>query len=271
MPELPEVETTKQGIEPFITNNAIINDLIVRHSQLRWQVDESLCQDLIGQKIHKLTRRGKYLIFECDYLHFIVHLGMSGSLRITTAAIKPKKHDHIEIILNNDHHITFNDPRRFGCFIVTDLPFAHKLLTKLGPEPLSPHLHAKYLYEKSRHRNITIKQFIMNNEIVVGVGNIYANEVLFLSGIHPLRKTQSISLADSLLLVQNIKKVLRAAIKQGGTTLKDFINAEGKPGYFQQTLRVYGRANTPCFQCGALLTEIRISGRSSVFCEVCQE
>jgi len=196
---------------------------------------------------------------------------MSGTLSVVPVGTAYKKHDHVEIIFENNRCLRLNDPRRFGCFIVTELPFQHKLLTKLGVEPLSRFFYANYLFELAQKRQVNIKQFIMNSEIVVGVGNIYANEALFLSGLHPLTPCNQLDKKQCLDLIRNIKSVLRAAIKQGGTTLKDFTNAEGKPGYFQQTLNVYGRKDLPCVECGTLLREIRVNGRSTVFCECCQQ
>ncbi|MAZ38736.1 MAG: DNA-formamidopyrimidine glycosylase [Legionellales bacterium] len=269
MPELPEVETTKRGIAAY-AKNTLIQQVIVHNPRLRWPVDLTRTKQLAGQIIHSVQRRGKYLLFFCDYLHFIIHLGMSGSLRMTQHDEHIKKHDHIQLVLDNQQTITFNDPRRFGCFIVTPEPLNHKLITKLGVEPLSADFHANYLYKRLQNKKINIKQCIMNSQWLVGVGNIYANEALFLSGIHPLRPANSLSHSECLLLVQQIKQILRTAIRHGGTTLKDFINAQGKPGYFQQTLNVYGRANKPCHHCGNLLHETRINSRSTVFCSVCQ-
>lgn len=269
MPELPEVETTKNGVAPALIHQTITN-ILINNPNLRWPIDIKLSQKLIGQSVLSIIRRGKYLVFDCGFLSFIIHLGMSGSLRLVPTGTIYKKHDHVDICFDNNISLRLNDPRRFGCFIVTDLPFEHKLLAKLGVEPLSPGFHANYLFERSQKRTVNIKQFIMNSEVVVGVGNIYANEALFLSHIHPLTSCNSLDKYQCLTLLRNIKSVLRAAIKQGGTTLKDFTNAEGKPGYFQQTLLVYGRKNLPCVECGTLLREVRINGRSTIFCEYCQ-
>lgn len=269
MPELPEVETTKRGVTPALENKKITN-VLINNPNLRWPIDTKLSQKLIGQSVLSVTRRGKYLIFDCGFLSFIVHLGMSGSLRLTPKGATYKKHDHVEVCFDNNICLRLNDPRRFGCFIVTDLPLEHKLLAKLGVEPLSPSFYANYLFERCQKRTVNIKQLIMNSEVVVGVGNIYANEALFLSGIHPLTSCNQLNKVQCLALIRNIKSVLRAAIKQGGTTLKDFTNAQGKPGYFQQTLLVYGRKDLPCVECGTLLREVRINGRSTIFCEYCQ-
>lgn len=269
MPELPEVETTRQGVLPHSLHQQI-QTVLVRNPKLRWPVDIRFTKALLGQQIQAIRRRGKYLIFDCEYLSFIIHLGMSGRLCVVPATKIAAKHDHIDIIFSNGKALRFTDPRRFGCFIVTENPDAHKLIKKLGVEPLTRNFHAHYLWQQCQRRQVGIKQLIMNSEIVVGVGNIYANEALFQSGLHPLAVCDTLSLSQCLRLVHYIKQILRQAIKQGGTTLKDFTQSDGKPGYFQQFLYVYGRKGELCYECQSPLQEIRVSQRSTIICKTCQ-
>ena len=270
MPELPEVETTCRGIAPHIVGQTI-KQLIIRQPQLRWPVPETLNKVLCGQEIHSVTRRAKYLLFSTDAGTMLIHLGMSGSLRIMSAGQSPGKHDHIDFIFNNDTVLRFNDTRRFGAVLWADAPVEqHPLLKDLGPEPLLDDFNGELLYQRANNRKIPVKSFIMNSHVVVGIGNIYANEALFMAGLLPSRPAGSISLAHYEKLADCIRIILRQAILQGGTTLRDFVNEAGKPGYFQQQLRVYGRANQPCIDCQQLLTEIRMANRSTVFCNTCQ-
>ncbi|BDM62783.1 formamidopyrimidine-DNA glycosylase [Shewanella sp. NFH-SH190041] len=269
MPELPEVEVTRQGITPYLQGHTV-TDLIVRNPQLRWPVPQ-IASNIIGQQIRHIRRRAKYLLLDTDAGTTIVHLGMSGSLRVVPAGSPAGKHDHIDLVLDNGQALRLNDPRRFGAWLWCELPeSAHPLLQKLGPEPLSEHFNADYLAQRLKGKKQAIKQCLMDNHIVVGVGNIYANEALFAAGIDPRIAGGQITLPRLEKLVEEIKLVLAFAIKQGGTTLKDFTNAEGKPGYFAQQLHVYGRKGLPCTQCGTLLQEIRQGQRSTVFCPVCQ-
>lgn len=269
MPELPEVETTRRGITPYV-EGVIVKSIIIRQPKLRWPVPDSLHQ-LKGQKISTVTRRAKYLLLQSAKGCAILHLGMSGSLRIIDASLKAEKHDHVDIILATGKALRLHDPRRFGAVLWThDDPLQHKLLSKLGPEPLSDAFHAPLLYKVSRKRKVSIKQFIMNAQIVVGVGNIYASESLFMAGISPKIRAGRISLLRYEKLVDAIKIILARAIEQGGTTLRDFVQAEGKPGYFQQQLNVYARAGEECAVCHSLIKKITQGQRSSFYCSKCQ-
>lgn len=270
MPELPEVETTRRGIEPHILGK-IIQQIDVRQPRLRWPVPKQLARYLKGQQIERVARRGKYLLLGVDRGTLIIHLGMSGSLRILNQATPPGPHDHVDLLFSNNTVLRYTDPRRFGAWLWTADPVEqHPLLMKLGPEPLSGDFSADYLHSCSRHRKQVVKTLIMNSHIVVGIGNIYANEALFRAGIHPCRAAGRISQQRYALLVDSIKKVLRAAIEQGGTTLRDFVGGEGKPGYFQQQLQVYGRAGKPCHKCGTPVKEKRLGQRSTFYCSRCQ-
>ena len=270
MPELPEVETVCLGIAPHIEGQTI-KQVIVRQPKLRWPVPEMLNQTLTGLSIQSVSRRAKYLLFSTGSGTMLLHLGMSGSLRMMSTGQEVGKHDHIDFIFNNGMMLRFNDPRRFGSVLWTTKPVAeHPLLKDLGPEPLLSDFNGELLYALSKNRKIAIKSFIMDSHIVVGVGNIYANEALFMAGIQPTRAAGHVSLTCYQKLAECIRVVLRQAIKQGGTTLKDFVNEAGTPGYFQQQLRVYGRAGLPCVKCDQPLTEIRIANRSTVFCNTCQ-
>ncbi|MEQ1545880.1 bifunctional DNA-formamidopyrimidine glycosylase/DNA-(apurinic or apyrimidinic site) lyase [Methyloglobulus sp.] len=271
MPELPEVETTACGIAPHIEGQTV-NQVIVRQPQLRWPVPETLNETLAGIRINSVFRRAKYLLFTTDIGTVIVHLGMSGSLRILPKDKSADKHDHIDFLFNNGTVLRYNDPRRFGSVLWTKSPAAeHNLLKDLGPEPLLSEFDGKYLYQQSRNRKSPAKSFIMDSHIVVGVGNIYANEALYMAGIHPARHAGKISLVRYQHLADCIKTVLQDAIQQGGTTLRNFVNEAGNPGYFKQQLRVYGRGGHHCVHCLRLLTQIRIANRSTVFCSHCQK
>lgn len=270
MPELPEVETTCRGITPHIVGQTI-KQVIIRQPQLRWPVPETLNKVLCGLKIRSVSRRAKYLLFTTDAGTMLIHLGMSGSLRIMSAGQASGKHDHVDFIFNNETVLRFNDTRRFGAILWTDTPVEnHPLLKDLGPEPLFAEFNGELLYQRANNRKIPVKSFIMDSHIVVGIGNIYANEALFMAGILPSRQAGSISLSRYEKLADCIRIILRHAILQGGTTLKDFVNEAGKPGYFQQQLCVYGRANLPCINCLQPLTEIRMANRTTVFCKTCQ-
>ena len=284
MPELPEVETTKNGIAPFILNQEF-EKIIVRQEQLRWKIPRQLNNILKSNKVISIERRAKYILIRINnHGSLLIHLGMSGSLQILSPdQITPaQKHDHVDFIFTNHYLMRYTDPRRFGAILWLDLenPLEHKLLKHLGPEPLSKIFSSNYLFKKINHKNTSIKQAIMDSKIVVGVGNIYANEALFLSHIRPDRLAKSLSIEEINLLTKNIKIILKQAIKQGGTTLKDFKNSDGKPGYFKQELLVYGRKNQACLRCSEqdksqnknkfLLKEIRQNNRSSILCENCQ-
>lgn len=268
MPELPEVETTLHGIAPFLSDQKVESTLI-RNAALRWPVSEQVIS-LTNQAIEGVQRRGKYIIMQFASGAILIHLGMSGNLRVVERDAVPQKHDHVDLILSSGKCIRFNDPRRFGCVLWSPDWRQHKLIRSLGVEPLSEELNGNYLYQRARGRNVSIKQLIMNSKELVGVGNIYANEALFLSGIDPRRAAGRLSLKRMNFLVLTIKQVLTSAIAQGGTTLKDFVGHDGKPGYFKQQLNVYGRAGEPCFQCGHKLLAIRQNNRTTVYCSQCQ-
>lgn len=270
MPELPEVETTCRGIAPHIEGKKV-SKVLVRERRLRWPISEDLEESLEGRNIIKVRRRGKYLLLYSKNGCLMIHLGMSGSLRIVNHHEAVKKHDHFDIVFSRHIILRYHDPRRFGCALwIQGDPNLHPLLSKLGPEPLEDIFDAEHLYLISRKRTAAIKTFIMDSHVVVGVGNIYANEALFMAGIDPRRKAGTVSRARFEVLVQSIKTILNKAIAVGGTTLKDFVGGDGKPGYFSQSLLVYGRAGEPCTQCKKSLKEIRIGQRSTVFCSRCQ-
>lgn len=270
MPELPEVETTRRGIEPHLVG-ARVHSLIVRQKQLRWPVPDELAERVSGAQILRVARRAKYLLIETSRGTLIIHLGMSGSLRIVDETLAADTHDHIDLHFGDGKMLRYTDPRRFGAWLwceqtVDQFP----LLASLGPEPLSDTFNGDYLFDRSRGRKLAIKSFIMDSHTVAGVGNIYANEALFMAGIHPLRAAGRISRARYARLADSIRSVLTAAIRQGGTTLKDFLNSEGKPGYFQQSLHVYGKASVPCSRCGTAIRETRSGQRSTFYCPRCQ-
>ena len=270
MPELPEVETTRRGIAPHIENKRVSTVTIRQHS-LRWPIPAELPDTLRRRQLMAVTRRGKYLLFRFSHGHLIIHLGMSGSLRIAETGEAPRKHDHVDIGFSGNINLRFHDPRRFGAILWTsDSPDTHKLLSHLGPEPLSTDFNSEYLFKASRKRSKDIKNFIMDSKIVVGVGNIYANEALFDAGIRPTKAAGKVTQKQYQQLVTAIKKVLARSIKQGGTTLRDFIGGDGKPGYFAQQLNVYGRENMPCKVCSTPLKMIRQAQRATVYCPQCQ-
>jgi formamidopyrimidine-DNA glycosylase len=270
MPELPEVETVCQGLKPLLLQRRI-TEVVLRQPQLRWPVPQTLPHELVGQTFLHLERRAKYLLFGLNHGTLIGHLGMSGSFRLCIPQEPLKKHDHILIGLNNQKQLRYHDPRRFGSLHWTTAPVSeHPLINKLGPEPLDPNFSAIQLHEALRHRQKSIKACLMDHHLLVGVGNIYATEALFACRIHPLRPAKLITKQESAALLAKIRQLLNHAITQGGTTLRDFVNADAKPGYFQQTLLVYGKNKTPCSHCQTLLESITIAQRSSVFCPKCQ-
>ncbi len=270
MPELPEVETTRRGIEPHIQDQLII-EIIVRDSRLRWPVPESLKKEAVNQKILSVKRRGKYILIKTKSGTIILHLGMSGNLRILEANSEVKKHDHIDLILSNGKCLRFHDPRRFGaCLWTNDDPLDHKLIKNLGPEPWDPEFNAERLFKRSRNRKVMIKNFIMDSKVVVGVGNIYASEALFQSGIKPNIAAGKVSKKRYEKLIEVVQIILKKSIEQGGTTLKDFLDSSGQPGYFQQELLVYGRFAEPCSTCQSPIAKKTIGQRSSFFCPKCQ-
>lgn len=270
MPELPEVETTLRGISPHIVGRQA-TALIVRQPRLRWPIPANLPELVEGQLLRGARRRGKYLLLDFGAGQLLIHLGMSGSLRIVKADEPPLFHDHVDLTFG-EQILRYCDPRRFGCWLwVEGEPDAHSLLADLGPEPLTDAFTAEYLYARSRKRNQAVKQFIMDSKIVVGVGNIYANESLFMARIKPIRKAGALTRKDCEQLVSDIKFVLQRSIDQGGTTLRDFVGGDGKPGYFKQQLLVYGRGDQPCAACQKPLKEVRMNNRTTVYCVACQK
>ena len=269
MPELPEVETTLRGITPHLMGQTI-TEVIIRHYGLRWPITPDIIQRLQGVTITQLARRGKYLLLHLTQGTLIIHLGMSGRLALLSTPTPAQKHDHVDVRVSNQKLLRFTDPRRFGAFLWTEDPAQHALLAHLGPEPLTADFSADYLHQRALNKKIAVKLFIMDQKIVVGVGNIYANEALFLAGIHPGTPAGVITLSQYEQLVHHIKITLQRAIKQGGTTLKDFLSSEGKPGYFSQHLHVYGRGQQPCTQCKTILIAIEMGKRNTVFCPQCQ-
>ncbi|HEY4368067.1 MAG TPA: bifunctional DNA-formamidopyrimidine glycosylase/DNA-(apurinic or apyrimidinic site) lyase [Steroidobacteraceae bacterium] len=270
MPELPEVETTRRGIAPAVVGR-VIERLVIREPRLRWRVPAELATAAQGQHIRDLQRRAKYLLFALEGGTMILHLGMSGSLRLLTDIPLPLPHDHVDIVLDSGACLRFNDPRRFGSLLwTTEDPLAHPLLKSLGPEPLSDQFDGAFLAGKARGRKVAIKQLIMNSQIVVGVGNIYASEALFRAGIRPKRMAGRLTRDECNALAASIKQVLREAIRVGGTTLRDYVNPDGMPGYFRQKLFVYERAGDPCRVCKTPIRQFVQGQRSTYFCQRCQ-
>ncbi len=269
MPELPEVETTLRGISPVLLGRTI-SEVRVRNAALRWPVTDEV-QQACGQRVSSVRRRAKYLLIALDTGGLMIHLGMSGSLRICDEEDETRKHDHVDIVLDSGHCLRFNDPRRFGLFCWWRAPVEeHPLLRHLGPEPLQDSFSGTYLYQKARGRRGAVKNFIMDGKVVVGVGNIYVSESLFMAGIHPARAAGRISAVRYEALVAAIRDVLERAIAQGGTTLRDFVGSDGRPGYFAQELLVYDREALPCFACGTNIRKKVIGQRSSFYCPRCQ-
>ena len=275
MPELPEVETTLRGLEPHLLGRTI-DDVVVRNASLRWPIPAEVLQ-ASGRSVTCCRRRAKYLLIDLDAqteehgCGLIIHLGMSGSLRICSAGDTPRKHDHFDLVLDNGHCVRFNDPRRFGALLWRSGPaLNHQLLRDLGPEPLSNDFSGELLRQRARGRKGAVKNFIMDGRVVVGVGNIYASEALFMAGIRPSRPAGRISAARYDALAAAIRDVLSRAIRSGGTTLRDYLNSAGRPGYFAQELLVYEREGKPCFQCGATIKRQVIGQRSSYYCPSCQ-
>jgi len=270
MPELPEVETVRRGIAPHLIGQKVVR-VVVRQSRLRWPVPEELAATLSGQIFQRVERRAKYLLLHTDAGTVIFHLGMTGRLRILPADAPYQKHDHIDLALADGHCLRFNDSRRFGALLWTaESPERHALLQALGPEPLSEGFSGCWLHQRAQGRALAVKSFIMDNRIVVGVGNIYASESLFAARISPLRPAGQITLAEYEQLAQAIRAILEDAIRQGGTTLRDFVGSAGKPGYFQQQLCVYDRYRLSCRVCGEPIDRCRLGQRSTYFCPRCQ-
>jgi len=271
MPELPEVETSRRGIEPHLLNRKI-KKVTIRQHKLRWPIPKNLPGLTAGKKILAVSRRAKYIYLELENGTVIIHLGMSGSLRICTEKTPAEKHDHIDIQVSNNKILRLRDPRKFGCVLWSDGNVnEHKLIKPLGPEPLDDSFTADYLHNKAKKRQCSIKAFIMNSHIVVGVGNIYASEALFRSGINPKRQAGKISITRIEKLVTAIKLTLEAAIIEGGTTLRDFTGISGQPGYFAQKLLVYGRTGEKCTQCSEPIKQFTQQARSTFYCPTCQK
>jgi formamidopyrimidine-DNA glycosylase len=274
VPELPEVETALRGIRPHLEGRRIAR-LTVRDPRLRLPIPPDLAPRLVGESILGLSRRAKYLLIELGSGSLILHLGMSGSLRVLPAQTSPLAHDHVDLVLDDGRCLRLHDPRRFGLFLWTPDPpvlacARHPLLRDLGPEPLEDGFDGDLLYRLAQSRRVAVKPFVMDGSVVVGVGNIYASESLNLAGIHPARPCNRIGRDRYRRLADTIRSVLGAAIRQGGTTLRDYVQEDGNPGYFAQSLRVYGRTGEPCPGCGAPVRERRIGQRSSFYCPRCQ-
>jgi formamidopyrimidine-DNA glycosylase len=270
MPELPEVETTRRGIAEALTGHSIVA-VVVRDRRLRWHLPAPFEAQLVGRRVLGVSRRAKYLLIELDRGTVLVHLGMSGSLRVLPATAPPRLHDHVDLELSSGQTLRYNDPRRFGSFhYVAGAPHEHALLAKLGPEPLDRDFDAAYLHARARRRRVAVKQFIMDSHVVVGVGNIYASEALFRAGVRPGRAAGRLSLAQATAIVAAIRAVLTEAIAQGGTTLRDYVNADGVPGYFRQQLYVYERDGEQCRRCRTPI-RARVQGaRATYWCPTCQ-
>jgi formamidopyrimidine-DNA glycosylase len=271
VPELPEVETTRRGIEAALVGRTVTR-AVLHEVRLRWPVARELADVLRGQRVHAVKRRAKYLLIELGNGTLIVHLGMSGSLRLMPANTPRLTHDHVELVLDDDAVLRFNDPRRFGSLhFVTDDPLQHPLLARLAPEPLEDEFDGQYLWRITRKRQVAIKQLLMNGQLVVGVGNIYASEALFRAGVRPTRTARRLTRIEAEKLAAAIKTVLRDAITAGGTTLRDYVNADGMPGYFRQKLYVYERTGEPCRVCGNSIRHLVQGQRASFYCPACQK
>ncbi|MEO8223965.1 MAG: bifunctional DNA-formamidopyrimidine glycosylase/DNA-(apurinic or apyrimidinic site) lyase [Gammaproteobacteria bacterium] len=270
MPELPEVETTRRGLAPWLEGQQVAQ-VTVRTPRLRWAIPVEFARQLPGAQVSALERRAKWLLLRTDRGTALLHLGMTGSFRVLRQTVAPGIHDHLDIVTGAGVTIRFNDPRRFGAVLWTsDDPLLHPLIAPLGPEPLGSEFTADYLYRRSRRRSVAVKPYLMNAHIVVGVGNIYASESLFRARIHPARAAGRVSLARFEALVTAVREVLTEAIRAGGTTLRDFHDGEGQPGYFAQRLRVYDRAGRPCPECSTPLRQMVLGQRSSYYCPRCQ-
>ncbi|WP_394242654.1 bifunctional DNA-formamidopyrimidine glycosylase/DNA-(apurinic or apyrimidinic site) lyase [Vibrio astriarenae] len=269
MPELPEVEVSRLGITPHLQGQTIAK-LTFRAPKLRWDIPQQELKQMEGQVITQISRRAKYLLIETNIGSAIVHLGMSGSLRVLDADFPAGKHDHVDLQLENGKILRYNDPRRFGAWLWCDKGESHQVLENIGPEPLTDEFNAEYITEKAKSKRVAVKQFIMDNKVVVGVGNIYANESLFKAKISPLRPASKVTKKEWLLLVAEIKATLETAIQQGGTTLNDFAQPDGKPGYFVQELQVYGKAGEPCPICAEEIQDQKIGQRNTFYCQTCQ-
>lgn len=270
MPELPEVETTRRGIAPAILGRRVVS-VVVREPRLRWRVASDLASAVTNQTVRDVRRRAKYLLIDLDSGSLILHLGMSGNLRALPPETPTITHDHVDIVFDSGVCLRFNDPRRFGSLHFSASPDQHPLLRKLAPEPLGDDFNGDYLAKTARRRKVAIKQFVMNSQVVVGVGNIYASESLFRAGIRPRRAAGRITREELARLATAIKDVLHDAIRAGGTTLRDYVNADGNSGYFRQKLYVYEREGQSCRNCRTLIRQLTQGGRSTYFCPSCQK
>lgn len=269
MPELPEVETTRRGIAPFVTGN-VVERVVLRRRDLRWPIPRAITMTLPGQRINVVERRAKYLLLHTQAGSALLHLGMSGSLRITDPGVPLRRHDHYDIVFDSGQALRFNDPRRFGCLLWQDPGETHLLLQRLGPEPLGDRFDGDWLWQLSRGRSAAVKAFLMDQAIVVGVGNIYASEALFAAGVRPTRAAGTVSRARYARIAAEIRRILNYAIARGGTTLRDFLAPDGAPGYFEQELFVYGRADEPCKACGTPIRAEVLGQRMTYWCPHCQ-
>ena len=270
MPELPEVETTRRGLEPSLVGRTI-HSAIIRNRGMRWRVRADLARLLGGRRIGRVERRSKYLLIDCAGGWLILHLGMSGSLRIVPANSPPGKHDHFDLVLDSGNALRLTDPRRFGAVLWQEGdPSTHELLRDLGPEPFAPEFNREWIFKWTRGRKAAIKNLIMDSHLVCGVGNIYANESLFRAGIHPARAAGRIGLERYGRLVECVQETLTDAIRAGGSSLRDFVHTDGSPGYFQQEYAVYGREGEKCKRCNSLIKAVRIGQRSAFYCPRCQ-
>jgi formamidopyrimidine-DNA glycosylase len=269
VPELPEVETVRRGLAPHLLGHRLLGAR-VRETRLRWPVPDDLDARLAGRRIEGLIRRGKYLILALDRGHLILHLGMSGSLRLVPAGRPPERHDHLDLLLDDGQSLRYRDPRRFGAVLWSDTPDRHPLIAGLGVEPLGSAFDGDWLYAASRKVRAPVKSWLMDAHIVVGIGNIYANEALFHAGIHPLLPAGRLTRPRCRRLAEAIRNTLEQAIAAGGSSLRDFVDGHGNPGWFQQTYYVYGRAGEPCRNCGAAIRLTRLGNRATSFCPTCQ-
>jgi formamidopyrimidine-DNA glycosylase len=270
MPELPEVETTRRGLLPQVVGRTI-QRVVVRDARLRWPVPPDLPARLEGRRLAGISRRGKYLLFDLGDGHLLVHLGMSGSLRVLPRPEPPRHHDHVDVELDDRSLMRLTDPRRFGAVLwVGTRPEGHALLKDLGPEPLGEDFSGRHLFERSRGRSVAVKQFLMDAHTVTGIGNIYASEALFHAGIHPSRAAGRIALPRYERLAGAIRDTLERALAAGGSTLRDFVGSDGRPGYFQRESAVYGREGEACRACGTAIRASRQGARSTYYCPRCQ-
>lgn len=270
MPELPEVETVRRGLAPHLLGRRLLG-AVIREPRLRWRVPDDLDTLVAGRRVERLERRGKYLIMTLDRGHLILHLGMSGSLRLAPATIALEKHDHLDLVLEGGQILRYRDPRRFGAILWSDAPEQHPLIASLGIEPLDPDFDGGWLHAASRGVRAPVKSWLMDAHVVVGIGNIYANEALFHAGIHPLLPAGRLTRPRCRRLAEAIRDTLSRAIEAGGSTLRDFVNGHGEPGYFQQTYHVYGRDGESCRNCGATIRSTRLGNRATCFCPNCQK